>query len=375
MALESARASVLIPSNAGIPVSADGVEIGTVDGRIDLEEVTANDKQMNVKVEVPRLRVSLPEGSTTHAQSLGPMAKVSYGAHRGRPTTFVVLPLDPIRKEEKDAEESAPEAAVAPGVGGPEGRAEMAPAAPAAGGGLGFNAHLAEVQVVRGKDVKVDLDGNVGEKPGTGELTGQIRLRNGGTLVVQGRTFTVESGTVTFVGADTSNPEVVVKAGWTASDGTVVYANFIGPLKTGKVTLTSEPRLSQQEIVELLLFGSTDGPQALTPSASTENSAIAAAGGQAAQPLNHALGQLGLGAVTAKVDTSESATPKPEVEVQIAKDISLEIAFVLGQPPPGVNPDSTLVTLDWRLLRKWSLATTVGNAGTTIFDVLWRKRY
>ena len=61
--------------------------------------------------------------------------------------------------------------------------------------------------------------------------------------------------------------------------------------------------------------------------------------------------------------------------MQIARDISLQIAVVLGQPPPGVNPDRTLFTLDWRFLSKWSLATTVGDAGTTIFDLLWQRRY
>jgi hypothetical protein len=86
------------------------------------------------------------------------------------------------------------------------------------------------------------------------------------------------------------------------------------------------------------------------------------------------LNQLGLGAVSAKIDTTES-TPKPEVVVQIARDISLQIAEVLGQVPPGVNPDTTLLTVDWRFLTKWSLATTVGNLGTTIFDLLWQKSY
>jgi hypothetical protein len=123
-----------------------------------------------------------------------------------------------------------------------------------------------------------------------------------------------------------------------------------------------------------LLFGSVDGQQAGAPSATTENSAIGTAGGQAAQPLNHMLNQLGLGAVSAKIDTTES-TPKPEVVVQIARDISLQIAEVLGQVPPGVNPDTTLLTVDWRFLTKWSLATTVGNLGTTIFDLLWQKSY
>lgn len=132
--------------------------------------------------------------------------------------------------------------------------------------------------------------------------------------------------------------------------------------------------LPQQEIVQLLLFGTPDGKTG-SSGGSPENAAIGTAGGEAAQPLNHMLGQLGLGAFTATVDTTQSANPRPEVEVQIAKDISIQLAFVLGQPPPGVNPDHTLLTLDWRFLSKWSLASTVGDAGTTIFDLLWQRRY
>jgi hypothetical protein len=51
------------------------------------------------------------------------------------------------------------------------------------------------------------------------------------------------------------------------------------------------------------------------------------------------------------------------------------VAWVLGVPPPGSNPDSTLFTLSWRFLRKWSLQTTVGNAGTSILDLVWEHRY
>ncbi len=110
--------------------------------------------------------------------------------------------------------------------------------------------HLADVQVVRGTDLKVDLDGRVNVRTsGSDKVTGQIRLKPGGTLQVRGRSFAVDSGTVTFVGVDPANPEVVVKASWKAPDGTVVYANFTGPLKTGKVTLTSDPQLPQQEII------------------------------------------------------------------------------------------------------------------------------
>jgi hypothetical protein len=62
------------------------------------------------------------------------------------------------------------------------------------------------------------------------------------------------------------------------------------------------------------------------------------------------------------------------VAVQVAKNISVELAVVL---PSAVvyAPDTTLITVDWRFVRQWSLATTVGDGGTTIFDVVWRHRY
>jgi len=167
----------------------------------------------------------------------------------------------------------------------------------------------------------------------------------------------------------------VVRAGYKAPDGTTVYATFVGPLKTGKVTLSSEPSLPQQEIVELLMFGTTGGPQAQSPSPDAASSVVGTVGGEAAQPLNHALGQMGLGSVRADVDTTSSTNPRPEIEIQIARDISLKVGVVLGQVPPGVNPDHTLVTVAWRFLSRWSLASTLGDAGTTIFDLLWQRRY
>jgi translocation and assembly module TamB len=350
--LQSAKGTIVIPSRSAIPLSVDGTEIGTIDGRFEIGEsaVDGQNSAMSVRVNVPNLRVVLPDSSTTHALSLGPMdGAVRIGAHQGHPATFVVLPIDPIKRS--DGPKQGPSSS------------------------LTIATDLSDVRVVRGTDIQIELDGRLNVKTGAAtDVQGQIHLKKGGVISVQGRNFSVENGTVTMV-SDPSNPEVVVKAGWTAPDGTVVYANFVGPLKTGKVTLTSEPTLPQQEIVELLMFGTATGQQVQSPSADPTTSAIATAGGEAAQPLNHMLNQLGLGAVSANVDTSQAETPKPEVEVQIARDISVQIAVVLGQPPPGVNPDHTLLTLGWRFLSKWSLASTLGDAGTTIFDLLWQTRY
>lgn len=355
--LESARASIVVPGDASIPLSASGIEVGDVDGRFEITETTRGNT-MDVAVNVHEARVALPAKSSGRAQALGPIKNVRIGAHRGDPAKLVTFPLDPQKREKQE-----------------EGVAE----AQAQSGRLALSVNLDDVRVTRGNDLRVALGGklkvdtSIGSKGGPA-VTGQINLKPGGRLSVQGKTFNVEHGTVTFVD-DPSNPQVVVKASYQAQDGTIVYADFIGPLKTGKVTLSSEPPLPRQEIVELLLFGTTSGPQPQTPSGTAATQALTTVGGEATQPLNHMLDQLGLGAVTAKIGSTEAGTAQPEIEVQIAKDVSVQIAVVLGQPPPGVNPDHTLLTLDWRFMSKWSLASTVGDAGTTIFDVLWRKRY
>jgi translocation and assembly module TamB len=328
-------------------VNAGGAELGNVDGRIEVSATSGPwDSGLKVQIAVPQLRVILPERSSVDVQALGPMADVRIGAHRGSRATFVLLP--------------------APSI---EARRETS-------SGPAIDVHLDDVELVRGTDLKIDLEGDLRVRSGaTAAVTGQIRLKSGGLLAVEGRNFTIDSGTVTLVGQDPTNPEVVVKAGYKAPDGTTVYATFVGPLKTGKVTLTSEPSLPQQEIVELLLFGTAGGPQVQAASGSPETSLVGIAGGEAAQPLNHLLSELGVGAVRADVDATNSANLRPGVEVQIARNISLKLAVVLGQLPPGVNPDTTLLTVAWRFLSRWSLSSTVGNVGTTIFDLLWQRRY
>jgi translocation and assembly module TamB len=207
------------------------------------------------------------------------------------------------------------------------------------------------------------------------EVTGQIRLL-GGKLDVQGKSFEIETGTVTFVG-DPGNPLIKVTAGWTAEDGTRVFADYVGPLKTGKVTLRSEPARPKNEIVALILFGTADGSQATpyaTPQPDVATRAGTTVGGMATAGLSKGLDKLTGMDITTKIDTSQQ-NPRPEVEVQVAKDISLQLAFVIGQPPPGTNPDTTYATIDWRFARSWSLETTFGDQGSSMADVVWQHRY
>ncbi len=362
MELESAHALVQVPQKEPLPLVLDGTQVGLVDGHMDIVVERAA-KELDVKVGVPSLRVQLPESSAHSVQALDALADVHLGiAKRGGGFTPVVL-------DAGDAEVAAAK--------------DDGPVTPTR---LTVEVSLGkDVEVRRGNDLDVHMEGapkiTVADAVTAG---GQVRLTRG-TLSVQGKTFKIEEGsTVTFVG-DPTNPQVVLTASWVApssdpsSSGTTVYADFVGPLKTGKVTLRSEPPLpSRTEILSLLLYGTTDQQGG----SGGGNAAGGAAGVAASTNINRALGgfnnaldSLGLATeVSTKLDTSQ-ATPRPEVEVQIARDLTFQIAWVLGVPPPGTNPDQTLFTISWHFLRRWQAETTRGDAGTTILDLVWQNRY
>jgi len=360
LAFGGARAVVQIPPKEAMPLVFDGVHVGILDGHFDISaDRTADRRGLDVRVDVQRMHVQLPTAAGHDVQSLGEMEAVDVGVHRG-PNEFVPGALDASTATSSQA-----------------GNAARTP--------LKVTLRLGgDVEVQRGTDLDMRLEGEPALLLGSGEprATGQVRLARG-TLDVEGKRFDIQGdSTVTFVGDDPTNPQVVLTAGWTAPDGTAVFADFIGPLKTAKVTLRSQPSRTKSEILALILFGTTDeqGPSgAASPQAT---GAVGMAGGAATAPINRALGGVNhmldnfglVSGISTKIDTS-TTTPRPEVEVQIARDISLQIAWVLGVPPPGTNPDTTLITLNWRFLRQWSLVTTVGDMGTSIVDVIWQKRY
>jgi translocation and assembly module TamB len=356
LALTSADATLKIEKKQAVPLDVSGTSFGRIYGDIAVKaQASPDQKTMTVAVDIPTLHVELPLTPMSSVQDLG-KPKEEHVGYFSSPNRFIVLPVDggemPVKpKPHDDAASSVMEVKVKFGK---------------------------DVEVRRGTTLKVVLDGGPEIKVGEETVVrGQIRLKSG-SLNVQGKKFDIEKGTVSFVGKDASNPEVSVTAAWTAEDGTRVYADFIGPLKTGKVTLRSEPPRPKNEIVALILFGTADGSQSTPYASPAEDNATrvgTTAGGFATEGLSKGLDQLTGMEITTKIDTSDSANPRPEVEMQIAKDISVQLAFVLGTPPPGTNPDTTYASIDWRFIHNWSLETTFGNLGSTIADVVWQYRY
>ena len=106
-------------------------------------------------------------------------------------------------------------------------------------------------------------------------MTGQITLP-ARQARVQGKSFDIEPGGRPPSHRIRANPAIKVTAGWTAEDGTHVLADYVGPLKTGKVTLRSEPARPQNEIVALIAFGTADGSRRLLYAAPSPDAGVQA---------------------------------------------------------------------------------------------------
>ncbi|HVY48772.1 MAG TPA: translocation/assembly module TamB domain-containing protein, partial [Minicystis sp.] len=348
LSLRGATAAVHIEKGDKIPIAIEGVPMGSAYGDVKAIALLSPDgKRMNVNVDVPMLGVDLPQ-STGHAvQALEPDDHLRLGVHeRDR---FALLPMGPPKRP--------------PQPGGTEIHAAV---------------RIGEARIRRDTSLDATIKGNpVFDVDGKTVASGAIRILRG-TLEVQGKRFAIDHGVVSFTG-DPSEPEILAEATWDAPDGTRVYADFAGTPKSGKLSLRSEPERTQDEIVALILFGSTSGQLGVsTPGSQQESTAATGAGvagGVVTQAVNKAISGVTSADIQTRVDTSEADNPRPELLVQLSKNVSAEVAYNTGVPPPGQAPDRTDVTVDWRFYRNYSLDATVGDQGSTALDLVWRLRY
>ena len=350
----TASANLHIPKHKPLDVAMQGQPIGAVSGDVKVAATSSEDgKQMNVQVSVPTMNVALPQKLKSSVQQLTEQDEIRVGTFRDE-KTFVKLPLD------KDD-------------------TEPPPAEKPVGTIMDVNVVLGDITIIQGNQARVVLTGNPHIKiTNTTSMTGQIEVKEG-KVDVQGKQFVVERGTITFQPDDASNPIIVATAAWTAEDGSKVYADFVGPVKTGKVNLRSDPPRPKNEILAIILFGTADGANAAPPPPGrapdgTTKAATSLGGGFAAQGLTEAMDDLTGVQATARIDTTRSSNPAPEIEIQLARRISLAFEHILGTPPIS-EPDTNLAIVDWRFRKNWSLETTLGDRGKVQVDGVWTKRY
>jgi translocation and assembly module TamB len=350
LSLQRADARVHVAKGESIPVAVEGVPLGRASGDVEATARMSDDgKRLDAQVDVPTLHVDLPQVTGHAVQSLAPDPTIRVGAISAH--GFAPFPL-------------------------------ASPSEPRAPSDLAVH-----VAVKLGDDVVIERQGAL-DVAVTGELSldvtdrahlaGRISVVRG-TIQLQNRQFVIDHGAVSFVGPDPSDPTVVASAYWDGPEGTRVFADFDGRVSSGRLRLRSEPELSQDEILALVLFGAPDGAFGAEGAPGLPETAgmtaAGMAGGILAQGLNKAISGITGADVTTRVDTSQAGNPRPELDMQLSKSISARLGYRLGVPAPGENPDRTELTIEWRFIRNFSLTAVIGDQGSTSLNVVWRLRY
>ena len=354
--LESAEAVIVIPSKEGVPISAEGATFAQATGEVNVKATVAPDTgALLVTVAVPRSKVTLPDRGTQNLQSLEPDESIAVGI-RQKDGTLKAPALRP----------GLANAAARKGATAPQGQDQLV---------ARFTVALGRDVELEGRGLRLQLDGrtvvNIADEVA---VTGQIQLRQGGTIDVQGRKFVVDRGTVTFLeAANPADPVVVAAAYWDAPDRTRVWVEFNGPLKTGKLTLRSEPAYSKSEILSILLFGRADPNQASQGERPSDGQQAAALGtGIASSGLNKALGELNED-FDLEQDRTSANRVRTKVGYRLRRNLKVQLGYASGFSQR--EPDTTYLFLEWQFIPKWSLIGTRGDRGTSILDVLFQHRY
>jgi autotransporter translocation and assembly factor TamB len=342
LAVKQLDARVNIEENQKIPITLEGVALGDAWGRVEATLVNRPDRTL-LTVRMPRLHLEVPDTGGHGVQDLAADDSIRIGVRRSD-ARFAALPVQPLVPQTE-----APKPL--------EVRIELGPA----------------VSLRKGDQVTAELEGKlVAKVEEQTTVDGEIELK-GGSLDVSGKRFEIERGKVRFSGTDPSNPSIFAVARWDSPAGYVVQARYVGTATNGKLTLSSEPPLQENEILNLILFGTPEGSGG-GGSTDSASSAVGIAGGTAAKGINRVLNDFTNLDIQARVDTSTGAA-RPEIVVPITRRLSARVTRAIGEPTPGASPDRTFLTLELRLQRKWALSALFGDRGASALDLIWRHHY
>ena len=338
----SGEGEVRIAKNQAVPLTLEGVALGEAWGTLFLHAKRPDERTVKLDVDVPVFHTDLPESTARDVQSLADHPDIQVGV-RVPSGTLSPVPLGPQQERRSD------------------------------------DALIWRITFFLGQDVRLrrgtNLELSLGGEPVV-ELTDKVRVSGqvdlkGGNVEVFGKRFEIEHGVTKFDGDDPSNPDVSVVASWEAPDSTRIFAHFVGPLRTGSLTLTSEPARSQGDILAILLFGGeTENVQQVK---GNETGEWVLGGAAVTTGVNKVLSSVTPFDITTRV-TSDAQSPTPEVAIRLSPKLTAEISYRTRTPSPLESQDRTLLTLDWRFRRNWSIATTVGSQ-TSVLDLIWRYRY
>ena len=222
---------------------------------------------------------------------------------------------------------------------------------------------------IRHPELVAEISGDVRatKKPDADvDLTGRIDVVRG-SLVFQGRRFQLERGSIQFTGGGKINPTLDIAAEYKLPEYDVEVV-LTGTAQKPGLTLSSQPRLDQSDILALLLFGRPINALNQNQRGSVQESALNIAGGYAAGKLASSVAQA-LGLDTLGLNVGEASSGR----IGFGHYVGDKTYFSVSQELSGQHGQD--VSLEYQIAPSWKIGTSRSSTGSNSIDLIWQKRY
>ncbi|HVY54959.1 MAG TPA: translocation/assembly module TamB domain-containing protein [Thermodesulfobacteriota bacterium] len=333
---------------------------GTFEGKIDVSSLTydLNGNMKNFLLKPKRITAEM----TGNLDLKGEGAKVDIGGK----VTVAKARINIPEKEEKQIEEIkyVDEGENEFVVGG-EGQADYFKDNVA----LNLAIRMRKNNWVKGRGANIELKGDLDINKKYGEdvrISGTITTVRG-TYETLGKLFRIQEGTVNFTGSEKINPLLDITALYRVSS-VQIYVNITGTPEKPVLKLTSDPDMTETDIISYIVFGAPSDQIGSRDRASIQGVATGVAGGIAAAQLEKLLGSK----LSLDVVSVGGGTNGPQLEV--GKYLTQDLYIAYERETSESLIDSTTITqnkvlLEYTIFKNVTINGDVGgeNPGVDVF--------
>jgi outer membrane protein assembly complex protein YaeT len=208
-------------------------------------------------------------------------------------------------------------------------------------------------------------------------LTGRIRLTEGGEIVLNQRTYYINRGNITLNDQTQIKPELDIQAQTKISNYDITL-QLTGPAEKPTTTLRSEPQMSEQDIISLLLTGKVNATDSDPNSTRNEISmvrtqALSLIAGQAGEELTREARQA-LHLSTLRIDPGTIAANTEEgARLTLGEDITNNLSFVYSMNLR--NGGDQIWAAKYDVTRRFNLQATKQQDNSYRFELLHDLRF
>ncbi|VVE50971.1 translocation/assembly module TamB domain-containing protein [Pandoraea terrigena] len=196
----------------------------------------------------------------------------------------------------------------------------------------------------------------------TMRATGTITVAEG-TYEAFDRKLAIERGQINFVGP-LDNPEIYIQA-MRRNQEVAAGVLVTGTVRQPRVSLVSEPNVSDEEKLSWLMFGHGPDGAGLGQRQAMAGAATALLGATGGRRI---IKDLGIDEFS--IGTSDSGLSDDEQVVKVGKAISDNFALGYEQ---SLTSAASIVKITWQMSRRWQLVLRTGSLSG--FDVLFNRRF